>query len=90
MAKAGNGYNEIQNIKDDLDSLKVDVIALTRHLQEDGNKNVQELGKKIRTTGNKQLHEIEQAIKLNPTQSLTIAFFLGIALSRLLGHRKND
>jgi ElaB/YqjD/DUF883 family membrane-anchored ribosome-binding protein len=87
-------YPEIDEIRQDLDSLKTNIVELTRHVQEQGVEQVHELGaaaqKKVadlKKTGNRELHKLEDQVKAHPGQSMALAFAAGLALSVLMGRR---
>lgn len=88
-------YPEINNIKDDLTSLKEDVVSLTQHVKSNGGKHVEDAkrfaGKqldKARKAGEQTLHSLEDRVTEKPGQALAIAFFAGLAASFLLGRRR--
>ncbi len=92
MAKnfAMKDYAEISEIRDDLNSLKSNVIALTKHLQKDGKERVSEIGDAVwkgvdivRERSEESFGAIEDTIRENPRRSLLIAFGVGI-LANLL------
>jgi ElaB/YqjD/DUF883 family membrane-anchored ribosome-binding protein len=94
MSKKTSSYSEIENIKDDLESLKTNVIELTRHLQDEGADKTEELAKKakkrfseLQNRSKRELQKVERRVKSNPMQSMAIAFASGVALSILLGRR---
>lgn len=89
-----NTYPEINDIREDLDSLKNNVIELTRHMRKDGKAQTEELKGTLmerltdmKTTGSAQYHNVETRIKQKPAQSVAIAFAAGLAASLLLGRR---
>jgi len=97
--KAAQGdLQEIQHIKEDISSLRSNVIALTRHLKDNGE---QQLNEKLddlearaeerlinmKTNYHKGLKRLEDQVKDKPGQSLTMAFCSGLLLSMLLGNR---
>ena len=45
MPKSKTTYPEIDEIKEDLDSLKDNVVALTKHVQKDGVEQVEDISK---------------------------------------------
>lgn len=95
MSKATKSdFPEIDEIRQDLDSLKNNVIELTRHLQENGAEQFHELGtlaqKKmasLRKTGEREMKKIEEQVQAHPGQSVAVAFAAGLILSALLGRR---
>ena len=91
MATKNTSYKEIKDIRDDLDSLKNNVIELTRHLQKDGEAQTHEMKEKalsrladLRKTSEKQIKDVEKQVKAKPAQSLAIAFATGLLASFLL------
>lgn len=84
-------YDEIENIREDLDSLKSNIVELTKHIAADGNEQAQELKERaldqiaaLQNTGLKQYKSFEKSVKSNPGQSVAMAFAAGLALSLLL------
>lgn len=96
MSKGKNikEYSEIDDIKDDLQSLKSNTVALTRHLKEDGVDHLADLesraakaGKKFKAEGKRRYKEIEDGVRANPGQALLAAFAGGLVVSMLLSRR---
>lgn len=94
-----SSYPEIEDIRDDLESLKTNVVELTRHVQENGSDKAMHLAEavaekaqkqmaKIQTRSKRELQRVERAIKAKPAQSLALAFTAGIVVSQMLAHRK--
>ncbi len=95
MSKTKSEYPEIDHIRDDLESLKTNVVELTKHVQQNGTQMSQELAQvarkqlsQLQTRGKKEFHKVEDRIKAKPAQSLAIAFAVGIAASYLLGRKR--
>lgn len=87
-------YPEIEEIREDLDSLKTNVIELTKHVTSDGDVHAQELKDyamkrigKLQSSGRQQYKNLERRIKAKPGQSLAIAFAVGLVASQFLGRR---
>ena len=87
-------FPEIEEIRHDLDSLKTNVVELTRHIQENGAEQVHELGtlaqkraKELRKAARSEVQKVEKQIKAHPGQSMALAFAAGLTLSALLGRR---
>lgn len=87
-------YDEIQNIKEDLSSLKGNVVTLTQHLTEDGLFKLGEtkgqlkvLAKAIQKDGAKRYKDVEKKVQQNPGQAMLIAFAGGMLASALLKRR---
>jgi len=98
MTKVKTEYEEIKEIKDDLDSLKSNVVALTMHLQENGIQKARDLSDGIQDTafstanriiaeGEREIHAFEKQVKTNPGTSLLLAFGAGILVNALLSRR---
>lgn len=89
-----SNYSEIDEIREDLHSLKDNVVELTRHLKKDGveqageaNMYVKERLADIQSHGKKGIKQVEEQVKNKPGQSLAIAFATGAVLSMLLRGR---
>lgn len=89
---ASNGsfshYPEIDDIRHDLDSLKTNVVELTKHIKEDGKDEVAALAKmakkrvtKIQSAGKREIQKLEGEIKTHPMQSVAAALAAGFVLS---------
>lgn len=94
MTKAKNAYPEIEDLREDLDSLKSNVVELTRHIKKDGRKQTRELQHVInegfdhlRERGEVYIHDAEKMVKQKPVQSLAIAFAAGMIGNILLSRR---
>lgn len=91
---ADKEYEEIDDIKSDLDSLRSNVVQLTRHLKHDGLEtaaNVKERLKEgledLRVKGEESLHRAEDKVRENPRNSVLLAFGAGVLASMLLRRR---
>ena len=94
MAKEKNTYSELDEIRQDLDSLKGNVVELTKHLKKDGVEKSHEVGAiareqldHLKTLGIREMHKVENQIKTKPGQSLAVAFAAGALASLLLRGR---
>lgn len=94
MPKAKSTYPEIEDIREDLDSLKTNVVELTKHLKKDGSEHSAEIKDMaadryaaLKASGEKQLKVVEKRVKQKPVESIGIAFAAGLALSMLVGRR---
>ncbi|MCC6598998.1 MAG: DUF883 domain-containing protein [Alphaproteobacteria bacterium] len=92
--KTKSAYPEINDIRDDLSSLKNDAGKLAGHVASDGKEqlnrvveNVQEQSQALKETASSQLGKIQAQVKQNPLQSVAIAFGVGLLASMLLGRR---
>lgn len=92
MATKGKSeFNELDNIKDDLESLKSNVIELARHLQGNGASKTMEIAQRFRdglsglqNQSRAQLERAETLIRAKPAQSLVTAFVAGLVISVLM------
>jgi ElaB/YqjD/DUF883 family membrane-anchored ribosome-binding protein len=98
MPSTRSEYDEIQEIKENLDALKSNVVALSRHLQENGVKKVKAVGDGLQektldaadalvAEGGREIHDLEEHVKSNPGKSMLFAFGVGVLTSALLGRR---
>lgn len=94
MPKGKTKYPEIDEIREDLDSLKTNVVGLTKHVQEDGYKQAEELSThakkrmaKLQAQGHQQVERLEGHVRAKPAQSVAIAFAGGFLASMLLSRR---
>jgi ElaB/YqjD/DUF883 family membrane-anchored ribosome-binding protein len=91
MAKKTNHYSEIEDIRDDLDSLKTNVVGLSRHIKEDGEAQTRELKKlafsrwaKMKLTGKDYYDRTEAQVKAQPLKSVALAFGAGMLARTIL------
>ena len=94
MPRNKKKYSEVDNIKQDIDSLKSDTIELAKHIKEDGAAKTAEIKEmateRVQTMteqGKERLKDVESKVKKKPLQSLAIAFAAGLAFSVLMGRR---
>ena len=94
MMSNKKNYPEIDEIKEDLDSLKDNVVGLTKHVTKDSKRAGEKLTSRFmdRLAGMKEKGKIEAAkvegrVRAKPAQSLAIAFVSGLAISALLKRR---
>lgn len=87
-------YSEIDDIREDLDSLRNNVVELTKHIKKDTNRNSKlayetalERLEELKTNGLTQVKNVEKHVKARPSQSLAMAFAAGLAASFLLKRR---
>lgn len=92
--KSKKTYTEIDHIREDLDSLKNNVVELTRHMKKDGNaqaahlrENLMERIEGIQKAGRGQYKQLEGHVKAKPGQTLAMAFGAGILASLLMSRR---
>ena len=95
-AKAAGGYGELQDIREDLESLKHNVIELTRHLQSDGTLVAEKIAKRaklraveLKDAGRDELERLEDRVRDYPSQSIAVAFLAGVVASFLFGGRRD-
>lgn len=94
MTKQKQNFKEIDDIRDDLESLRNNVVELTKHVRRDGSEQVNN----IRTMAEERLAEASelgrqryQTLRLRvqdkPEQSLALAFAGGLLASYLMARR---
>ncbi|WP_340151178.1 hypothetical protein [uncultured Sneathiella sp.] len=94
MTKAADSYPEINELKEDLASLKSHVSELTASLKRDGVEGAEKLSARtkeklgeLKDRGQDGLHHIEDHVREKPGQSIAIAFAAGFLASMLLRNR---
>ncbi len=94
MPKAKAAYPEIEDIKEDLHSLKNNVVDLTNQIKKDGLKQTGNIKSTaldqidtLKETTEDQMKKIEARVKHKPAQSLAAAFAVGFVASMLFGRR---
>lgn len=94
MSNTKTGYPEIEDIREDLDSLKNNVVELTKHVQKNGAEHTKEATRMLRSrldhfkkSGQDQLYQMEKQVKAKPMQSLALAFAAGMLASLVIGRR---
>jgi ElaB/YqjD/DUF883 family membrane-anchored ribosome-binding protein len=94
MPKSKHAYPEIDDIKEDLNSLRQNVVELTKHIGKDGKIQTEELKSKafgtykdFKSSARAQLKDLEGHVREKPGQSIAIAFAAGIVASLLMGRR---
>lgn len=98
MQKARSEFPEIEDIRQDLDSLKSNVVELTRHIKAEGGsqalaftkdlrKVAQDRLSELRNTAQREYRKVESQVKSKPSQSLATAFAAGLVLSWLFSRR---
>ncbi len=91
-----NGYHsDMQNIKEDLVTLKDDAATLVQHVAQDGQKKISDAASMagetfsaMKESGVSRLKDLEHEVTARPLQSVLIAFGAGIVASYLLGGRR--
>ncbi|MGQ0527374.1 MAG: DUF883 family protein [Alphaproteobacteria bacterium] len=94
-AQGKERFPEIKDIKNDLESLKTNVVGLGKNVQENGadltaelKEKVQQRISKLQEKGKGELHRMEDRVKDKPAKSMAVAFFAGLVASWLFGGRK--
>lgn len=92
--KHKDDYNEIDDIKTDLQSLRSNVVALTRHLTENGVEKIEglegqtkKMTHKLGVEGKRRYREVEKKVQENPGQAMLFAFCGGLLANALLRRR---
>lgn len=88
-------YPEIDEIREDLDSLKGNVVELTKHIKKDGVDHAEEakaLAKKrfasAKLRGQQEVKKLENQVREKPAQSMAVAFAGGVLASMLIRGRR--
>jgi ElaB/YqjD/DUF883 family membrane-anchored ribosome-binding protein len=90
MQKVRSEFPEIEEIKNDIDSLRDNVVELSRHIKEEGKTQASKLTDvaferlaDLRKSASFEYQRAEKAVKQKPGQSIAIAFGAGLLLSAL-------
>lgn len=88
---ASKDYAELSDIKQDLDSLRDNVVQLTRHLKKDGAHKADEMKERVkegfdtlRHKGEDGLKVVEDKVRANPRNGVLLAFAAGVLANVLL------
>ncbi|MAZ02020.1 MAG: hypothetical protein CMN56_02670 [Sneathiella sp.] len=94
MTKSADSYPEIDELKEDLASLKAHMSELTASLKKDGAEGAEKLSARtkeklgeLKDRGQDGIHHIEDHVREKPGQSIAIAFAVGFLASMLLRNR---
>jgi ElaB/YqjD/DUF883 family membrane-anchored ribosome-binding protein len=94
ITQPSSNYSEIDDIREDIVSLKSNIADLTSHLKKDGVKQTKVLKNKAQDTyeqakisGKEQVDKVEEQVKQKPLESIAIAFATGVVASLILGRR---
>lgn len=90
MPRRRNEYdhnNELEHIREDIDSLKNNVVALTKSVQHEVADAAATRLAHIKSRGEETVKVLEKDIKNRPIQSILTAFGAGIILSMLMRRR---
>ena len=77
-------HQEIAHIREDLDSLRHNVVALSSSLQHDVKETALGRLEKVRTRSNQALEAAEENVREHPARSVLTAFGVGLVLSALM------
>jgi ElaB/YqjD/DUF883 family membrane-anchored ribosome-binding protein len=87
-------HSDMDDIRKDLDSLKNNVVELTKHMKNEGvsqTKHLKDVASDrlddVKDAGRQQMADVERHIKDKPTESIAIAFAAGLVASYLFGRR---
>jgi len=88
---AQSAFPEIEDIKEDLTSLKNDIAKLYGHVYKDGGKQVKEFASdqihRAQDAGRDGIKKLEHQVTSKPAQSVAIAFAAGVVASFLLARK---
>ncbi len=85
--KTTDHHEEIENIREDIDSLKSNVVALTKTVKHEVADTTATRLERIRKRGKETMGRVEKDVKAKPMQSLAMAFGAGLVLSTLMRRR---
>lgn len=95
MQKPRSEFPEIEEIKSDLDSLKTNVVELTKHMKAEGRVQAFKLGdvamkslNDLKKSAEFNYQKAERQVKAQPGKSIAYAFGAGLILSALLRRGK--
>lgn len=87
----GGAQTDISGIREDIESLKANVMSLTKHLQRDGKAKASEMSSALNESidtllskSDKGILALEAEVKDNPRRALVVAFMAGFAINLLL------
>lgn len=93
-SKSKKGYPEINEIREDLDSLRTNVVELTKHIRKDSTAQTREVQKMLshrlhdlEARAQKSYKNMENGIKAQPGKSVAMAFAAGLVASMLFTRR---
>ena len=75
--------NEIDEIREDLDSLRSNVVALTKSVSHDASDRAKHKFEDLKIQGRESMKSVEKNVKAKPLKSLMIAFGVGMVMSML-------
>jgi ElaB/YqjD/DUF883 family membrane-anchored ribosome-binding protein len=91
MQKVRSEFPEIEEIRHDIDSLKDNVVELSRHIKSEGKAQTSKLTEialdriaDLRKSATFEYQRAEKAVKAKPGQSVAIAFAAGLLASMLI------
>ncbi len=94
MQKTRSEFPEIEEIKQDIDSLKNNVVELTKHVQSEGRSQANKISElaadritDLKKSAQLEYLKAEKAVKAKPGQSLAIAFGAGLLAAFLFRGR---
>ncbi|MGZ9097055.1 MAG: hypothetical protein ACXW30_02015 [Micavibrio sp.] len=82
------GSSEIQDIKDDLQSLRSNVVTLAQDIKNGGGAVAREGVDHLKSIGQYEFQKVEDHVREKPGQSLALAFCAGLVFSYLIGGRR--
>lgn len=82
------GSSEIEDIKEDLQSLKSNVVTLAQDIKNGGGAVARDSLDHLKAVGQEGFDKIENRVREKPGQSLALAFCAGLALSYLVSMQR--
>lgn len=96
MKNMRSEFPEIEEIRQDIESLKSNVVDLSRHVKSEGKVQASRLTEvalerlaDLRKNASFEYHRAEKAVKSKPGQSIAIAFAAGLVTSLLFSGRRH-
>lgn len=82
-----NNEQELTHIREDLDSLRENVISLGRSIRHDVKESALTRWGRVRDQSERSLERVEERVREHPTRSMLTAFGAGLILSTLMRSR---
>lgn len=78
---------ELQEIRNDLNALKTNVVTLAQDLKNGGGTVARQSLDSLKAAGQDEFQKIEEFVQEKPAQSLALAFCAGLVFSALISRR---
>ena len=94
MPKPVKNHNEIDDIREDLNSLKGNIVELTKHIKKDGQAEINDIQsmaeeriENITNASKQRYQDIRKNVKAKPERALALAFVGGLVASYLMARK---